>query len=612
MQYDQMLFIGLAMALTMLVTLLLWDSLFPDRRDCLALAGLPISPAEIFAAKFTSVAILFGAYVLSLTLPWALLFSAASMGRLQETPAGALIVFGNFAATAMACCFTFLTLLAIQGALLNILPVRVFSRIGVWIQGTLFIATLGAIPIVDRQPYTVWWPAAWFFNLRTAIITSSLRPARAALLALFVSAGISAVAYLAAYRRHRRMLLESPASSRHFTLDLHARWIRNPLELGAFAFIGKTLIRSKAHRLLLLSYAGLALGWVVKGALDMPAPSLRDQGMYGMLVTVSPLAVAILIIVALRHLFSLPVSPGANWIFQIEDRNGAAYWLRAVERFVLAFGIAPVFVASLPATIAILGLTRALAVTALLALTALLWFEVLFRKWRKLPFTCTYAPPTRPIAVTLVRYALASPGLALIGGFFLYSSQEPAAFLAALTLQLGLYWKLRRERVQHALSVIFTDAPPPEIQSLHLTAPEGSISAPSHSVAAPDLFAQSSRGFLPAAVNDEMEAVQHNFWTGFADDIRHGLRLVRRNPVLSAAVVVTLALAIGVNGSVFTVVNGLVFRPHISEDPASFIEIFLKPGPLDYRGKPLTPSTLPSARLAPFASSLPGRRSLRS
>jgi predicted permease len=580
MQYDQMLFIGLAMALTTLVTLLLWDSLFPNRRDCLALAGLPISPAEIFTAKFTSVAILFGAYVLSLNLPWALLFSAASMGRLQETPTGVLIVLGNFAAIAAACCFAFLALLAVQGVLLNILPVRLFNRLGVWIQGTLFIATLGAIPIVDRQPgaagSAAWWPVTWFFDLRTAIVTASLRPARAALMALFVSAAIGAVTYLAAYRRHRRMLLESPASGRAFSLHLLERWITHSSELAAFAFIGKTLVRSKTHRLLLLSYGGLALGWVVKGALDMPPPSLRDQGMYGMLVTVSPLAVAILVVVALRHLFSLPVSPGANWIFQIEDRNGARHWLTAVERFVLTFGIAPVFLASLPATIAILGLNRALAVTGLLALTALLWFEVLFRRWRKLPFTCTYMPPTRPIAVTLARYALASPGLGLLGGFFLYSSQEPAAFIAALTLQLGLYCRLRRSRVGQVPSpaIIFTESPPPEIESLHLIAPEGQIATTTQTQPAPELFAQSSRGILPPAVSDEMEAVRHNFWTGFGDDIRHGLRLVRRNPVLSAAVVVTLALAIGVNASVFTVVQGLMFRPHISKDPASFIEVF--------------------------------------
>ena len=63
-----------------------------------------------------------------------------------------------------------------------------------------------------------------------------------------------------------------------------------------------------------------------------------------------------------------------------------------MQRFVIACGIVPVYLASLPASIAILGWVRALAVTALGALVALLCFERLFRDWCKLPFTCSYIP----------------------------------------------------------------------------------------------------------------------------------------------------------------------------------------------------------------------------
>ncbi len=83
---------------------------------------------------------------------------------------------------------------------------------------------------------------------------------------------------------------------------------------------------------MLLTYTGFALGWIVYGALfDMPAPSLRDEGVYGMLVTVSPLAFALLVTIALRYLFSLPVTLRANWVFRILDREGRAAWLSAVE-----------------------------------------------------------------------------------------------------------------------------------------------------------------------------------------------------------------------------------------------------------------------------------------
>src|SRR5688572_18928106 len=57
-------------------------------------------------------------------------------------------------------------------------------------------------------------------------------------------------------------------------------------------------------------------------------------------------------------------------------------------------------------------------------------------------------------------------------------------------------------------------------------------------------------------------------------DLRHGLRLVRRAPQLNIAVILTLALGIGLNAVVFSFFNGLLFRPHVSRDPASFVRIY--------------------------------------
>jgi hypothetical protein len=76
--------------------------------------------------------------------------------------------------------------------------------------------------------------------------------------------------------------------------------------------------------LILLAYGGIALGAITKGALDMPRPSLRDQGMYGLIVVLAPLALSLLVTAGLRYLFSLPDSLRANWLFQTNDRDGSA------------------------------------------------------------------------------------------------------------------------------------------------------------------------------------------------------------------------------------------------------------------------------------------------
>jgi hypothetical protein len=57
------------------------------------------------------------------------------------------------------------------------------------------------------------------------------------------------------------------------------------------------------------------------------------------------------------------------------------------------------------------------------------------------------------------------------------------------------------------------------------------------------------------------------------DDLRFGTRLIRKHPGLSAATVLTFTLGLGLDAGVFTVIDGLMFRPRVAHDPASFIEL---------------------------------------
>jgi hypothetical protein len=53
---------------------------------------------------------------------------------------------------------------------------------------------------------------------------------------------------------------------------------------------------------------------------------------------------------------------------------------------------------------------------------------------------------------------------------------------------------------------------------------------------------------------------------------RHALRLVRLNPGSSAAVVVTLSLAIAANGMLFTLINAALLTPLPVRDPGSLVK----------------------------------------
>ncbi len=59
-------------------------------------------------------------------------------------------------------------------------------------------------------------------------------------------------------------------------------------------------------------------------------------------------------------------------------------------------------------------------------------------------------------------------------------------------------------------------------------------------------------------------------------DLRYGFRLLLKNPAFAATAVITLALGIGANSAIFSVVNTVVFRPLDFRDPDRIVHIWEK------------------------------------
>jgi hypothetical protein len=497
--FDWSFFICYSMLVMGGVTVLEWDTLFPDRRDYASLIPLPIRARTIFLAKIGALVMFLLAFTVAVNAVSTVLFPIIWFRppeieghNFLVTTIISLLKFGRvMGAQAIsilaANAFVFVSLVALEGILLNVLNVRWFRRASVYVQCAMICALLslfflfpniaGSIPELKVRHATALYafPPMWFLGLNEWVLGTHdsvmLDLARWARAGLAISTGVAAIAYTVAYRRHVRRTLETLEGGDGSRTRMHElvgriadRLSPHPQERAAVAFIGKTMARSAKHRIFLAVYIGIGAALILQA---IAASSLRQAWLS------VPLVLSFFILSGIRYIFTIPVELPANWLFRVTENQDRRQALNGARRILMWFGVAPLFCALSPFYFALWPPGIAIAHLVFSVTISILLAEALVLDFWKIPFTCSYPPGKANVTVLWIFYWAAfttyAYSMASLEAWMVLRPRRLVLFyLAAAAVWWG-FERYRRRGDAVGFTLMFEDAPDPIVRTLGLS-----------------------------------------------------------------------------------------------------------------------------------------------
>lgn len=391
---------------------LTWDSTFPDHRDVLVLAPLPVGTWTVFRAKVAATAtalfLVVVAFHCATGLTWPFALAPIGAGLI-----GFLRSFGAYWFTMLAAgMFVYCTMLAVQGLTAQIFARRVFLRVSGLLQVAAFcllVCVYFLEPAVDGPKMlsvpgnggAFRVPSYWFLGLLNQLNGSmqpSLAPlARRAWIAIATSGAGAFTAYALSYARTMRQIVEEPDIVSGFQRAWLPRF-GDGLRAAVAQFSARTLARSRQHRLILAFYLGLGLAFTVLVLQPLGAGSQTGTSPFNIWhepnkpLLAASVMLMVLAVVGLRVAFAFPLEPRANWIFRAAGVRRGPEMVAATRRTVLFLSVAPVWFASAAACFWLWPWRKAAAHIAVLGSLGMIVVDLALWGFRKIPFTCSYLP----------------------------------------------------------------------------------------------------------------------------------------------------------------------------------------------------------------------------
>lgn len=427
---DQYFFLTFSMVITGMVTVLKWDSIFPDRRDYMNLAPLPIATRRIFLANITAIVLIAVVFAIDVNAASSFLFP---MEVMMEQPKFIFFVqFGraHFLGVMLSSFFIFLALFALIGTLMVLLPDALFRRISIYLRIFIIMLLLALfcstfvvpqfLQTLQSDPHSVlrWLPPVWFLGLLRSVLGKA-DPALAQLGRLgweaMICVGLLAPAvYIASYYRYFIRIpeiLDTTLRSHAPRTLLPMAWmdqfiLRSPFERAIYRFTVKTLLRSERHSLLFGAFSGLglvlALEMLASAFYDSPGPAVQPDAEF---LSV-PFILAYFVICGLRFVFDIPAELHANWVHRSVLYRGNDQPANLARKVILTFAVPWVLLLCLPLSVRAWGWPTGAGHVAVLLAACSLLAQLLLRGFRKIPFACTFPVWKQSATVVILLYLL--------------------------------------------------------------------------------------------------------------------------------------------------------------------------------------------------------------
>jgi hypothetical protein len=474
---DRMILITLSMMAIGVVGLVIWDGVFPDRRDVRILGSLPIARSRFVIARLAALSQVYVLFAVPVCLLQSIIFPNVVAGYGDPLPrlhgVGAHLV-----TVAFACTFVFCTLVATQCLLLLAFGRRaaqgasvafqVLFAVGL-VQLLFFLGELGRVLREGGRSHEgltalAMLPPTWFFGLYETLAgtadASSAAFGRLAVGATLASAVLAVGLYASTYGVLSRRALEDRAPQRTGLVRAWTRRIlehsiwgsRGPVRKAVRQFSIRTIARSRTHRMMLAVYAGVALAVVISSAVSVMMRA-DGAGLWrpGLAMLSMPLVFQFFLLIAIRVITAIPSEPKARWVFRACEPQDRVSAVSGTRDTMMRLVVLPTALFALVQGLLFWDVGAAIAHAAFCGTAGTLLTELLLVRTAKLPFACTYYPgkarvfglwPLYVIAFFVYTLVLAEVDRALIARPFALVVFCASATVAARLLALYRRWTL--------------------------------------------------------------------------------------------------------------------------------------------------------------------------